>query len=186
MNDPARKSLLWRKAAVLGSIWAASEIVLGSFLHNARLPFSGEFLTAVGIAIMAAGRRLWPERGLLWRAGLVCAAMKSVSPSAVILGPMLAISAEGFLAEAGLRLLGANLAGYLLAGGLAMCGTLGYKLIRLFMLYGPDTVAVYLRGVGWLRELGLSGAGEWTPLAAVCGIYFAAGGAAARSLYRSA
>jgi nucleoside-triphosphatase THEP1 len=171
--------VIWRKAAVLGSLWAASEIIMGSFLHNAHMPFSGEFLTVVGIIIMAAGYRLWPERGLLWRASLVCAAMKSISPSAVILGPMFAISSEGFLAEAGLRLLGANPAGYLLAGGLAMCGTLVYKLVRLFMIYGPDTVQVYLRGVEWLRGLGLSGANEWAPLAAVCGIYFLAGGAAA-------
>ena len=175
MTRTGSNRVIWRKAAVLGSLWAASEIVLGSFLHNAHIPFSGEFLTAVGIAILVAGHRLWPERGLLWRTGLVCAAMKSVSPSAVILGPMFAISAEGFLAEAGLLLLGVNPAGYLLAGGLAMCGTLAYKLIRLFMVYGPDTVQVYLRGVEWLRGLGLSGAGEWTPLAAVCGAYFLAG-----------
>lgn len=178
-NCEKDKALVWRKAAVLGSLWAASEILLGSFLHNAHIPFSGEFLTAVGIAIMIAGHRLWPERGLLWRAGLVCAAMKSVSPSAVIFGPMFAISAEGFLAEVGLRLLGANPAGYVLAGGLAMCGTLGYKLLRLFMVYGPDTVEVYLRGVEWLRRFGLAGAGNWTPLAAAAVLYFLAGGAAA-------
>jgi len=178
-NGGKDSALVWRKAAVLGSLWAASEILLGSFLHNAHIPFSGEFLTAVGIAIMIAGHRLWPERGLLWRAGLVCAAMKSVSPSAVIFGPMFAISAEGFLAEAGVRLLGANPAGYVLAGGLAMCGTLGYKLLRLFMVYGPDTVGVYLRGVEWLRGIGFSGAGDWTPLAAAAGLYFLAGGAAA-------
>ncbi len=94
------KKNLWRKAAVLGS-----------FLHNAHIPFSGEFLTAIGIAILVSGHRLWPERGLLWRTGLVCAAMKSVSPSAVILGPMFAISAEGLLAEAGVGLLGGNAAG---------------------------------------------------------------------------
>lgn len=173
------RNLLWRKAAVLGSLWAASEIVLGSFLHNARIPFSGEFLTAVGIAILVAGHRLWPERGLLWRAGLVCAAMKSVSPSAVILGPMAAISSQGLLAEAGLWLLGANPAGYLLAGGLAMCGTLAYKLLRLFMVYGPDTARVYLRGVEWARELGLAVGGDLTPLAAIAVAYFLAGGAAA-------
>ncbi|MEI7527571.1 MAG: nucleoside-triphosphatase [Elusimicrobiota bacterium] len=174
-----KNALVWRKAAVLGSLWAASEIVLGSFLHNARVPFSGEFLTAVGIAVLVAGHRLWPERGLLWRAGLVCAAMKSVSPSAVIFGPMAAIAAEGLLAEAGVRLLGGNAAGYLLAGALAMLGTLGYKLLRLFMLYGPDTIKVYLRGVEWLKGLGLAGAGPWAPLIAAACAYFIGGAAVA-------
>jgi len=40
----------WIKAAVLGTVWAASEIVLGSFLHNIRMPFSGNVL--VGIAMV--------------------------------------------------------------------------------------------------------------------------------------
>lgn len=173
-----RDALLWRKAAVLGGLWASSEIVLGSFLHNARLPFSGELLTCIGIALLAAGHRLWPELGLLWRSGLVCAAMKSVSPSAVILGPMVSIAMEGFLMEAGVALLGGNAAGYALAGGLTMLGTLVYKLVKLFMIYGPDTVSVYLRGVEWLRRLGLPVSGA-APLLAAAAVYFLAGGAAA-------
>jgi hypothetical protein len=105
--------------------------------------------------------------------------MKSVSPSAVIFGPMLAISAEGFLVEAGLRLLGTNSAGYLLAGGLAMLGTLGYKLLRLLMVYGPDTINVYLRGVDWLRGSGVAVGSNWAPLLAASAAYFLGGGAAA-------
>ncbi len=174
-----RNALLWRKAAVLGGLWASSEIVLGSFLHNARLPFSGELLTCIGVALLAAGHRLWPERGLLWRSGLVCAAMKSVSPSAVILGPMVSIAMEGFLMEAGVALLGGNAAGYALAGGLTLLGTLAYKLVKLFMVYGPDTVRVYLRGVQWLRGLGLPVHGASGPLLAAAAVYFLAGCAAA-------
>ena len=169
------KNNIWRKAAVLGSLWAASEIVLGSFLHNAHIPFSGELLTAIGIAVLVAGHRLWPESGLLWRTGMVCAAMKSVSPSAVILGPMFAISAEGLLAETGVRLLGGNIAGYALAGGLAMCGTLAYKLLQMFMVYGPDTIKVYLRGVEWLNSLGVSGVHGRELFFAVLFTYFCLG-----------
>ena len=180
-----RGNILWRKAAVLGSIWAASEIVLGSFLHNARVPFKGGFLAAIGIAILVAGHRLWPERGLLWRAGLICAAMKSVSPSAVIFGPMVAISMEGLLAEAGLRLLGANTAGYLLAGGLAMSWAFIHKTGNLLIYYGSDAIAVYLRGMQWLREYLNFGPGDWTPLAALAALYFLAGAAAAAAGLRA-
>jgi hypothetical protein len=67
-------NLLWRKAAVIGSLWAASEIILGSFLKNAHIPFAGLVLTGIGVAILVAGHSLWPVKGLLWRAGLVCAA----------------------------------------------------------------------------------------------------------------
>ncbi|OGS14384.1 MAG: hypothetical protein A2285_09650 [Elusimicrobia bacterium RIFOXYA12_FULL_57_11] len=180
------EKLIWRKAAVLGSIWAASEIVLGSFLHNARVPFKGELLTAIGIAILIAGRRLWPERGLLWRTGLVCAAMKSVSPSAAIFGPMTAIFVEGLLAEAGVLLLGGNIAGYLFAGGLVMSWPLAHKLVNLLIFYGPDTVNVYLRGIDWLRlRFGLETGHVWAPLLVMFAAYFLAGMAAAAAGLRA-
>ncbi len=180
MKQTTSPRLVWRKAAVLGSLWAASEIVLGSFLHNARAPFSGEFLTAVGIAILVAGHRLWPERGLLWRAGLICAAMKSVSPSAVIIGPMLAISLEALLAECGVRLLGGNAAGYLLGGGLAMSWALAQKIGTMLLFYGPDAVALYSRGLERLRSLTGLGQGNLDgPLIFLLGLYFIGGLAAA-------
>jgi len=179
MNRPACGNLLWRKAAVLGSLWAASEIVLGSFLKNTHIPFAGLLLTGIGIAILIAGHRLWPERGLLWRAGLICAAMKAVSPSAVLLSPMVAIFAEGLLAEAAVRLLGANTAGYLLAGGLAMSWGLIHKIGKLYLFYGPDSLALYVKGLEKLRSwLGQPG-GLWEPLLAVLAAYFLAGIAAA-------
>lgn len=171
--------MLWRKAAVLGSLWAASEIVLGSFLKNSHIPFAGLLLTGIGIAILIAGHRLWPERGLLWRAGLICAAMKSVSPSAVLLSPMVAIFAEGLLAEAAVRLLGGNIAGYLVAGGLAMSWGLLHKIGKLYLFYGPDSLDLYIKGLEKLRAwLGQPG-GLWGPLLAVLAAYFIAGAAAA-------
>lgn len=179
MNRTACGNLLWRKAAVLGSLWAASEIVLGSFLKNSHIPFAGLLLTGIGIAILIAGHRLWPERGLLWRAGLICAAMKSVSPSAVLLSPMVAIFAEGLLAEAAVRLLGGNLVGYLLAGGLAMSWGLIHKIGKLYLFYGVDSLALYVKGLEKLRDwLGQPG-GLWEPLLAVLAAYFLAGIAAA-------
>ncbi len=172
-------NMLWRKAAVIGSLWAASEIILGSFLKNAHIPFAGLLLTGIGVAILVAGHRLWPERGLIWRAGLVCAAMKSVSPSAVLLSPMAAIFAEGLCAELGVRLLGGNAAGYALAGGLAMCWGLIHKIGKLYLFYGPESLAAYARGLEKLRAWLGSPGGAWGPLAALFALYFLAGAAAA-------
>jgi nucleoside-triphosphatase THEP1 len=167
---------LWRKAAVLGSLWAASEIVLGSFLHNARIPLTGHILTGIGIAILVAGHRLWPQRGLLWRAGLICAAMKSVSPSAVILAPMIAISCEGFLLEAGVLLGGANPAGYLLAGGLAMSWTFVHKLGGTLLFFGPQAWTLYVRGLDQTRAwLHLAPGRPWPPLLLLWSVHFLGG-----------
>jgi len=84
----------WIKASIAGTIWAASEIVLGSFLHNLKVPFSGNILTAIGLIILISISYIWTERGLFWRAGVICALMKAMSPSAVIFGPMIAIFTE--------------------------------------------------------------------------------------------
>ena len=185
MAEQADRNLLWRKAAIIGSIWAASEIVLGSFLHNIRLPFKGEILTAIGIAIITAGHRLWPERGLLWRAGLICAAMKSISPSANLTGPMIAIAMEGILADFGNRILGQNNIGRIFGGGLAMTWAITHKLVNYFIAYGTDFTLAIDKTLQWFtKRFHFSGAtggilsNVWSLLGFAMLVYFLIGAAA--------
>lgn len=176
MRNPNPAKSRWLKAAVLGSVWAASEIVLGSFLHNLRVPFCGYMLTGIGVALLVAGHQLWPERGLLWRAGLVCAVMKSMSPSAVIFGPMIAIFMEAALLEAGTVILGRNLAGYLLGGGLAASWCLVQKIASLLIFYGSNIFQLYVRLCAYVQgQLGLQGMGYWEPMIILLFVHFASG-----------
>lgn len=187
MRTAEEKNLIWRKAAIIGSIWAASEIVLGSFLHNIRLPFKGEILTAIGIAIMVAGHRLWPEKGLLWRAGLICAAMKSISPSANLTGPMIAIAMEGILADFGNRVLGQNNIGRIFGGGLAMTWAITHKLVNYLIHYGSDFMAAINETLQWfIRRFTFAKEMDGTIFGSVYGLmgfamalYFVIGSAAA-------
>src|SRR5512138_802825 len=133
----------WIKASIAGTIWAASEIVLGSFLHNLRIPFSGNILTAIGIIILISMSYTWTEKGLFWRAGLICAIMKTMSPSAVIFGPMIAIFSESVLLELSTRLLGRNIAGYSLGAMLAMSWNLFHKIGSFIIYYGANIIDVY-------------------------------------------
>lgn len=133
----------WIKASIAGTIWAASEIVLGSFLHNLKVPFSGNILTAIGIIILISIGYIWVERGLFWRAGLICALMKTMSPSAVIFGPMIAIFAEAFLLELSVRLLGRTIAGYAIGSMLAMSWNLVQKILNYIIFYGSNIIEVY-------------------------------------------
>ncbi|MFZ4465222.1 MAG: hypothetical protein ACOYN5_15350, partial [Bacteroidales bacterium] len=126
----------WIKASIAGAIWAASEIVLGSFLHNLKIPFSSNILTAIGIIILVSISYIWNEKGLFWRAGLICALMKTMSPSAVIFGPMIAIFAQSVLLETAIRLLGHNLIGYFLGAMLAMSWNFFQKIINYIIFYG--------------------------------------------------
>jgi len=133
----------WIKASVAGSMWAASEIVLGSFLHNLRVPFSGTILASIGIMLLISLSYKWNEKGLFWRAGLICALMKTLSPSAVIFGPMIAIMSEALLMEFSVRLLGRNFAGYITGSVLALSWSLVQRVLTLVVFYGSSIIEVY-------------------------------------------
>jgi len=133
----------WIKASIMGTIWAASEIVLGSFLHNLKVPFSGNILTAIGLIILISISYTWTEKGLFWRAGLICALMKTMSPSAVIFGPMIAIFSESVLLELFVRLLGRTIAGYAVGAMFAMSWNLFQKIANYIILYGSNIAEVY-------------------------------------------
>ena len=134
----------WVSAALLGSVWASVEIVLGSFLHNLRVPLAGTLMSALGVALLVAGSRMWNMPGLIWRAGAICALMKSVSPSAVILGPMAGIFLEGLVLEASTRVLGRNAWGYIAGGALATSLPILQKIAGLLVLYGFDAARLYV------------------------------------------
>jgi nucleoside-triphosphatase THEP1 len=136
-------SPIWLKASLLGSVWGSVEIIVGSFLHNARLPFAGTLLASIGICLLIAGRSLWKEPGLVWRAGVVCALMKSISPSAVIIGPMVGILAEALCLELFLRLFRGRTAGLIAGGGIAACLPFLQVLIGLIITYGLNIAKLY-------------------------------------------
>ncbi|MFH0842137.1 MAG: nucleoside-triphosphatase [Bacteroidota bacterium] len=162
----------WIKAAIAGTIWAASEIVLGSFLHNLRIPFSGNFLTAIGIVILISISFIWTDRGLFWRAGLICAIMKTMSPSAVIFGPMVAITAEAFLIELFTRILGRTYAGYIAGAMLAMSWNLFHKIISYIINYGSDIVEVYTRLLNMAqKQLNIETDIVWLPIIILLVVY---------------
>jgi nucleoside-triphosphatase THEP1 len=137
-------SATWLTAALLGSVWATMEIVVGSFLHNLGFPFAGTILAAIGTILLVAGTHLWQFPGNVWRAGLVCALMKSVSPSAVIFGPMIGILLEALVMEGAVLLFGRNIAAYILGGVVAVATPLFQKIASILILYGWDGARLYV------------------------------------------
>ena len=68
--------------------------------------------------------------------------MKSISPSALILGPMIGIFTEAILIELFILMLGKNLIGYMIGGAFAVLATLIQKLVSLLILYGFDFIKI--------------------------------------------
>ena len=184
INKPLQ--LVWLKAAVLGSLWASVEIILGSFLHNLRIPFSGSSLAVIAVWLLIAFSQNWKDKGLIWRAGLIAALMKSISPSAVILGPMIGIFTEALLIELTIRVLGRNLFGFMIGGALAVFSALMHKAVNLIILYGFDLVKVLHALFQFsARSLGLEQAGLREAFFLLSAIYLTAGMLAAIAGYFS-
>jgi nucleoside-triphosphatase THEP1 len=162
----------WIKASIIGTIWAASEIVLGSFLHNLRIPLSGNILTAIGLIILISISYIWNEKGLFWRAGLICAVMKTMSPSAVIFGPMIAIFSEALLLELFVRLFGRTFTGYAIGAMSAMSWNLFQKIVNYIIFYGSSIIEVYTNLLKLAqKQLNLQTDIVWLPIIILLIIY---------------
>ena len=176
----------WLKAAVVGSLWAAVEIILGSLLHNLRIPLAGSLLSFATVYLVISFYQLWPLPGLIWRAGLICALMKSISPSAIVIGPMIGIFSEALLLELVIRMLGSNPVAFVLAGALAVFSALVQRAFTLLVLYGWDIVVLLENMVDFaVSQTGFSAISAPGLLLLLAGIYLGAGAVAAWLGYRA-
>lgn len=165
-------NITWLKAAVLGATWAASEIILGSFLHNLRVPFKGNILTAIALILLITASFKWKDKGLFWRSGLICALMKTMSPSAVIFGPMMAIFAEAVLFDLSVRFIGRNTLGFIVGAALAMSWVLFQKTFKLLLYYGSNIVEMYENLLVYIeKQIGIESDMFWLPLLVLLGVY---------------
>lgn len=171
---------IWLKAAILGSLWASFEIVLGNFVHSMRIPFGGQFMASLSVILLISALQIWNHKGLIIRAGMICALMKLLSPGIKIFGPMIAIFAEAALLELGILLFGKNIAGYMLGGGLAITWTLLQRIFNYLMLYGMNLVLLYNNIYEYaLKSLPFSSGSPWIPIIILIILYMIMGAAAA-------
>ena len=133
----------WAFAATFGALWGAAEITVGSFLHAIRLPFGSVGLAGVGVALLMSLRILVPVRGIVLSAGVVCAAVKMLSPAGVIIGPMVGIMMEALLVEIALLPFGANVVSGAFAGVLACLWTVAQKLTTQALFFGMPVAGIY-------------------------------------------
>lgn len=174
------------RAAVLGSIWASIEIIVGNFLHGFRMPFTGEILTFFAIYFLTAASIRWKLKGLIWRAGLICGMMKFFTPGVKVFGPIIGIVSESFMLEIALRIFGMNALGFILGGGLTLCLPLIQKLVNLLIVYGWNLIVVFDKSIEFLFKLiNLENTDSIVVLLVLLSINFVFGGLAATLGYVS-
>lgn len=172
MSHKTELSETWLKSAIIGTVWASSEIVLGSFLHNLKVPFSGSILTSIGVIILISVSYIWKDKGIFWRAGLICALMKTMSPSAVIFGPMIAIFTESVLLEISVRTLGRNYLGFIIGAILAVSWSFMQKIINYLIFYGFNIVELYKSLMKFTeKQLNLQFDTLWIPILLLLSVY---------------
>ncbi len=132
----------WLKAAVIGSIWASFEVIFGTFLHNMRLPFAGTFLTFFSLVLLISFSSKWNDKYLFIKAGLICALMRSMLPTSIIMGPLIGIMTEAIIFQLVINIFGRNYFSFILAGVLSMLSAVIHKVISILIIYGFDIVKI--------------------------------------------
>ncbi|KAF5034386.1 NTPase [anaerobic digester metagenome] len=172
----AQRQQKWVYAAALACLWASSEIILGSFLHNLKVPMRGTILASIAVIIMTAVGYRFRLKGIYWRAGLLTAAMKTLSPSAVLLGPMMAITIQGLLMEIVITTGGTRRIMFILGGAISITWNFAHLILGYWLYYGNDVVALGSSLVQYAqKETGWQFITGWGLIAAFGSIYFIAG-----------
>jgi ABC-type thiamin/hydroxymethylpyrimidine transport system permease subunit len=141
--------------AIFGAIWGALELTLGSYLHVIFPPLADTFLVGLIMASLGAivaliGRLFVPRTGSVFMISVVAAIIKMFSLGGVVIGPLVAILAEGLLMELGLLVARRPARwGFVLAGVLAVAWNFFHKFIMMYILYGKGVYDVY---VGMVKE----------------------------------
>ncbi len=168
---------------MLGSIWASTEIIAGNFLHNLRIPFTGEIMTFFAVFFLVAASTKWRIKGIIWRAGLICALMKFFSPGSAVFGPMIGIMSEALALELAVRILGMNPAGFIIGGMITLCLPLVQKIINYIIIYGWNLLVVFDKSAEFvIKRFGANGLKPahilliWFSVNAVFGIIAAVSG----------
>jgi len=142
---------------VFAACWAAIEVTLGAILHALGVPFLGAVMAAVGIGLALVGRLYVPRPGSIVLIAVVTALLKLLSVAGGVLSPMVAIAAEGLIAELVVLGLGVRHPAFIAAGALAALWSMAHAFLRVWLTGGLDLFQSYLviveRGT---RAMGMS------------------------------
>lgn len=177
----------WTRAALIGSLWGALELSVGSVLHLSRLPFTGLVMAAVGLACLLTLRRISPVPGVCLVAGAVAVVVKIFGIGGLFPGPLIGIAAEALLVELAVSALPRGAAGAVAAGGLVFLWGPVQKLAMVRIVAGRDTIeaAVALAGRA-LAAVGLEAVGVGWAAGTIAALLAVAGGAVGWAAWRLA
>ena len=103
---------------------------------------------------------------------MICALMKTMSPSAIIIGPMVAIFSQSLLLELFVSILGKNFIGFIAGAMFAMTWNLFHKIMNFIIYYGFNIVNVYTDLLKYAqKQLNIHVDLVWSPILILILIY---------------
>ncbi|MGI5828844.1 MAG: hypothetical protein ACOX8U_01555 [Bradymonadia bacterium] len=118
--------------------------MLGTFLHTLHVPKTGLIMVSLSVVLLIAQRRVYPARGSTIATAVVAAAIKSLSPGGIILGPIFGILSEALVVELVLLLSPRSFVLSVLAGASAVFWSQVQSVFKKWIYYGNDIWEIFV------------------------------------------
>ena len=136
---------------VFGVLWGVLEMLLGTWLHMMRFPFTGALMAGIGGVVLCVERSFTPVRGATLYTGLTALLFKCISVGGFVFGPALGIAIETLLVEAVLSLLGVNAVSFFLATFLCSLEAIPHFFVGSWLMFGSGIFQTYSKSVHQLQ-----------------------------------
>lgn len=143
--------------AVFAAIWGFSEIVLGTILNSARIPFRSIIMAFIAAVVLISAKPFNPLKGSLILIGAVTATLKLFISAGFNVTPFIAILIESCIAEAVFAIGSYNRISSSIVGLIILIYTLLHALIMQSFFLGVEIYSVYYKmALKFAEELGLT------------------------------
>ncbi len=129
--------------ALLGALWAATEMHVGVLLHLIKLPFAGILLTFFGILILLVERTFVPHRGTAILTGLIASLSTFLFLGALVIYPIIGMVMESVCVEIGLALPFSDRTDFQIAGVFGMLWSFFHPFIVQGIIAGLGLFKIY-------------------------------------------
>lgn len=130
----------WTAAALVGALWGAMELSVGTALQLSRLPLRGIVMSIIGLVCLVTLRRLRGGPGVCLLAGAIAAFLKVFSLGGLYPGPLIGILLEAVVIEVIFSAFGPRRVSAVVGGAIVLGLTPIQMTLMVWVVAGRDTV----------------------------------------------
>ena len=158
----------WTAAALVGALWGALELSVGTALHLSRLPVRGMVMAVLGLVCLVTLRRLRGGPGVCLLAGLIAAFLKVFTLGGLYPGPLIGILLEALVIEVMFDVFGSRRISAVMGGAIVLGLTPVQMTLMVWVVAGRDTVEATAQAAQ--EALAWLGFGTFSPVTVLGGV----------------